>query len=238
MSRYSQFDRQRLDLKPLAERDHDLVCSACLPLEQMPDPFDHPEFPEFIAKILAGRRNGRPVVLMMGAHPIKLGLSRFLIDLVDRCFINHVATNGAGIIHDFELALVGGTSEDVAKWIQVGQFGLWKETAGLNDIIREAAERHEGIGEAVGRIIQERQFPHRDLRWVDKRAARFGTSRPPSLTLCHCLQIIDTVRRRKTTLPTTTVRGKRSSSVLSLIGAQVFTSMATIVKRSQCFGIC
>lgn len=163
MSRYPQFDRQRIELKPLAERGHDLVWSACCPLRPPREQFAHPEFPELIARILAARKNGRPVVLMMGAHPIKLGLSRFLIDLIERGFITHLATNGATVIHDFELALVGGTSEDVAKWIPVGQFGLWRETSGLNDVICEAAERNEGLGEAVGRVIQERNFTHRDL---------------------------------------------------------------------------
>lgn len=100
---------------------------------------------------------------MIGGHPIKLGLSPFLIDLMDRGWITHLATNGAGIIHDFELALVGGTSEDVAKWIQRGQFGLWQETGRLNDIIRQAADRGEGLGEAVGRVIETERFPHRDV---------------------------------------------------------------------------
>ena len=76
----------------------------------------------------------RPVILMMGAHPIKLGLSRFLIDLIERKWITHLATNGAGLIHDFELASFGGTSENVARWIQVGQFGLWQETGRLNEL--------------------------------------------------------------------------------------------------------
>ena len=163
MSRYLQFDRQRLDLKPLAERGHDLAWSACWPLSPPPESFAHLEFPELIARILAARQAGHPVVLMMGAHPIKLGLSRFLIDLIERGFITHFATNGAGLIHDFELALVGGTSEEVAKWIPVGQFGLWQETAGLNDVISEAAEWNEGLGEAVGRVVQEQHFPHADL---------------------------------------------------------------------------
>ena len=163
MSRHPQFDRQRLDLKPLTERGHDLVSAACWPLGPPRERFDHPEFSELVARIVAARKANRPVVLMMGAHPIKLGLSRFLIDLIERGFITHFATNGAGLIHDFELALVGGTSEEVAKWIPVGQFGLWQETAGLNDVISEAAEWNEGLGEAVGRVIEERQFSHRDL---------------------------------------------------------------------------
>ncbi len=163
VSSYPTFERQRLTIKPLSERGHDLTWTECLPLAPPRERFDHPEFLELVARIIAARKANRPVVLMIGAHPIKLGLSRFLIDLIERGCITHLATNGAGLIHDFELALVGGTSEDVAKWIPVGQFGLWQETAGLNDVIREAAERHEGLGEAVGRVIEDHQFPHRDL---------------------------------------------------------------------------
>lgn len=71
--------------------------------------------------------------------------------------------NGAGIIHDFELALVGGTSESVARWIRLGQFGLWNETGRLNEIIRHAAERGDGMGETVGRVVQEERFARQEL---------------------------------------------------------------------------
>jgi hypothetical protein len=103
------------------------------------------------------------VVLMMGAHLVKRGLSRFLIDLLTRRIVTHLAVNGAALIYDFELALVGGTSEDVARWIAVGHFGLWRETSRLNDIIAQAAGRDEGLDEAVGRVVEEEDFPHREL---------------------------------------------------------------------------
>lgn len=163
MSRYNLFDRSRLDLRALDTRGHDLSWTACHPLRSPVEPYPHAHFPELINRLLAARIHNRPVVLMMGGHPIKLGLSRFLIDLIERGLITHLATNGAGIIHDFELALVGGTSEDVAKWIKLGQFGLWRETGGLNEIIREAAARGEGLGEAVGRTIEQEQFPYGGL---------------------------------------------------------------------------
>src|SRR5262249_53359214 len=121
----------------------------------------------------------RLVLLMLGAHPIKLGLSHFLVDLTERRLVTLVATNGASLIHDFELALVGGTSEDVARYVRVGQFGLWQETGRLNDIIRDAAKRGEGLGSAVGRVIEEERFPHRDLSLA---AACYRTGIP--LT-CH-----------------------------------------------------
>ena len=101
-------------------------------------------------------------------------LPRFLIDLIERRLVTHLATNGAGIIHDFELAMVGGTSENVAKWIQAGQFGLWHETSRLNDIIIEAAQRDEGLGEAVGRVIEEQDFSNRQLRLPRSVPAQLG----------------------------------------------------------------
>ena len=163
MSRYELFDRSRIELRALADRGHDLKAADCLPLAGPAEPFEHPEFPELVARILEARRNGHPVVMMIGGHPIKLGLSRFLVDLIERKLVTHLATNGAGVIHDFELARVGGTSENVAQWIKVGQFGLWRETGRLNEIIREAAERGEGLGEAVGRVIEIEEFPERAL---------------------------------------------------------------------------
>lgn len=163
MSRYPLFDRSRIQLKALACRGHDLTIDAVLPLAPAEQPFEHPEFAELVGEIVAARRRGAPVIVMMGGHPIKLGLSRFLVDLIERGLITHLATNGAGVIHDFELALGGGTSENVPKWIQAGQFGLWQETSRLNDIIRAGAAHGEGLGECVGRMVESEQFPHRDV---------------------------------------------------------------------------
>ncbi len=161
MSRYPLFDRSALNLLDLAERGHDLHWQNCRTLEDPVQPYDGPGFAELIDRIKTARSTGRPVILFIGGHPIKLGLSRYLVDLVEPRLVTHVATNGAGLIHDFGLALVGGTSEDVAKWIQVGQFGLWRETSRLNEIISQATERGEGLGEALGRVIEEERFPHR-----------------------------------------------------------------------------
>lgn len=163
MSRYTLFDRDQIELKSLAQRGHDLAASDCLPLDAVVEPYLNPEFSELVDRIVNARKNDRPVVLMMGGHPIKLGLSRFLIDMIERHLITHLATNGAGIIHDFELSLGAGTSEDVPKWIKQGQFGLWNETGALNDIVTDAARRGEGLGESVGRTIEEQAFPRRDL---------------------------------------------------------------------------
>jgi hypothetical protein len=99
---------------------------------------------------------------MMGAHVLRAGVQRFLIDLMERGLITHVAMNGAGPIHDWELSLVGATTESVARYIQTGEFGLWRETGRLNDVIN-AAPADVGLGEAVGRAILEGPFPHKDV---------------------------------------------------------------------------
>lgn len=163
MSRYELFDRSRIELGDLAERGHDLVAEDCLPLESPAEPFVHADLDELVERILGARRARRPVILMMGAHPIKLGLSRYLIDLIQREIVTHLATNGAGLIHDFELASFGGTSEDVARWIRTGHFGLWRQTGRLNDLAVEAAAKGDGLGERVGQVIEREGAPHRDL---------------------------------------------------------------------------
>ena len=163
MTRYKRFNRNEVQLDAVARRGHDMLAGDCRPLAAVHPPYEHPEFPRLIERIVAARKQGRPVIMMMGAHPIKLGLSRFLIDLIERHAITHLATNGAGMIHDFELATLAGTTESVARWISVGQFGLWNETSRLNDLVVEAAAADEGIGEAIGRVIEESNAPRRDL---------------------------------------------------------------------------
>jgi hypothetical protein len=160
---YPQFDRSKLLLKPLTERVHDMSISDILPLEAEPPPFENEDLPIIAERIVAARRSGHPVILLMGAHVIKTGLSRFVIEWIKRGVVNHVAMNGAGPIHDFELALLGATTESVARYIQEGQFGLWRETGGVNDAVREGAALGMGYGEAVGRAIEEGDFPYRDV---------------------------------------------------------------------------
>lgn len=124
-----RFDREYLQLRPLSERGHALYWCMLLPPatpQPLGDQFDLCPLAQVIA---SAHRAGLPTVLFLGAHPLKLGLQRHLIDLVERRLITHFAINGAGLIHDFELALVGGTSEDVPRWLSAGQFGLWEETS-------------------------------------------------------------------------------------------------------------
>lgn len=160
---YPLFDRSRLRLKPLAERVHDMTLADVLPLDAPVPPFDDRNLDQVAERVAQTHRVGDQVILMMGAHVIKRGLSRFVIDLIERGMITHVGMNGAGPIHDFELALIGATTESVARYIQEGQFGLWEESGRLNEAIQQGAHDGLGLGEAVGRMIEEEQFPHRDV---------------------------------------------------------------------------
>lgn len=160
---YPIFDRSRLKLRPLRERNHDVDVAEILSLDAPVPPYAHPELPALVERIAKARRSGRPVVLMMGAHPIKRGCSRFIIEMMERGAITHVATNGACAIHDFEFALVGATSESVARYIMEGQFGLWADTGRLNDAFADGLRLGMGMGQAVGRAIEEGRFPHRDI---------------------------------------------------------------------------
>jgi len=161
---YEIFDRSALRLLPLEQRIHDMQLDEVLPLDAPPQGTYEGEALQILAdRVLAAHRAGRPVILMMGAHLIKVGLSRFIIDLVQRGIITHIGCNGACAIHDYELARIGATTESVARYISEGQFGLWEETGYLNDVVREGIAQGMGAGEAIGRWIAESRFPHGEL---------------------------------------------------------------------------
>jgi hypothetical protein len=118
-----------------------------------------------VARAIAGAVSaGRPVVVMMGAHPIKCGLNPVLVDAMRRGIIAAVAFNGAGAIHDFETAYQGETSEDVQRGLDDGSFGLVDETSRLmNGALAAGVEGGLGAGEALGQAIITANFPKRDL---------------------------------------------------------------------------
>jgi hypothetical protein len=167
------FDRSRLRIQPLAARRHDLDLSVLLPLDAALPPFEHPALPVLGRRLAEARQCGSARLLVMGAHVIRAGVSRHLIDLMERGLIDHIAMNGAGPIHDWELALIGATTESVARYVQSGEFGLWQETGRMNDVIRSGATAGLGLGEALGRAILEQNFPHREVS-VLAAAVRLG----------------------------------------------------------------
>lgn len=160
---YPQFDRTKLNLKPLRERVNDLDLSVMLYPDSPYERMESPELDFLAAEIRQASRRNAAVVVMMGAHVIRRGNSPLLIDLMKRGFIHHIAMNGAVAIHDFEFALIGETTESVARYIAEGQFGLWQETGQINDAMKIASQAGIGLGEALGQIIAEGNFPHKDV---------------------------------------------------------------------------
>jgi hypothetical protein len=108
------------------------------------------------------RQAGGARLMLMGAHVIRAGVGRQLIDMMERGLITHIGMNGAGPIHDYELAKIGATCESVARYIRSGEFGLWHETGEMNDIVARGAKEGLGLGESLGREILEGDFPHKD----------------------------------------------------------------------------
>ncbi|MBU4311616.1 MAG: hypothetical protein KJ706_02715 [Candidatus Omnitrophica bacterium] len=114
--------------------------------------------------IISGRKKKKPVIAMMGSHVIKCGLNPVIIELIKKDVITAIALNGSGAIHDFEIALIGKTSEDVEEGLEDGSFGMAKETAlYLNGAIGEAVEKDIGAGQAIGEVIKEEKLPFKDL---------------------------------------------------------------------------
>jgi len=123
------------------------------------------DFDELVSRIRKARGEGREVILSMGAHVIKCGLSPYLIQLMKDGWITHLAGNGACSIHDFELAYLGGTSEHVPTAIEDGSFGMWEQTGGwMNEAIQADAKENIGYGEALARYIDAHpeRFPYKD----------------------------------------------------------------------------
>lgn len=114
-----------------------------------------------VQAIVEARRRGRGVVWGIGAHVIKTGVSPVLIDLMERGFVSALAMNGAGVIHDFEIAVSGATSEDVDEALGPGRFGMAEETGTeLNLVMRRAADAGQGIGQMLGAYLAERGAPY------------------------------------------------------------------------------
>ena len=116
---------------------------------------------EVIDRMIEASLGDRTIILAMGAHPIKVGLNPVILDLLNRRIIKGVAMNGAGIIHDAELAMAGTTSEDVAAEIGKGSFGMVEETGKfLNGAIKEGARKGLGLGRSVGSMLVQESFPY------------------------------------------------------------------------------
>ena len=163
MRSYPIIDRNCLDIKPLAKRQHDLGLSAISRLGANINSKIKKKFIPVAKSIILAKEKKAAIILMLGGHVIRAGVQRYLIDLMERGHISCIAMNGSGVIHDFEFSLIGATTESVAKYIKKGQFGLWRETGLINDYINGGYKKGIGLGEAVGQAILEGDFPYKDI---------------------------------------------------------------------------
>lgn len=169
---YEEFDLSGVKTYPLASRPskvgvaqfarpHQKGAGLAAWVDSLPSLLAGDDFRAVVAAVLTARKGGRGIVWGLGAHVLKTGLSPILVDLMQRGFVSAVATNGAGLIHDFEIALGGSTSEDVDAALGPGRFGMASETGTeLNAAIAEGVAAGLGLGQSVGRYLDARRPPH------------------------------------------------------------------------------
>jgi hypothetical protein len=172
---FPPLDFSRLRLYPIRERPNkvhlDEFASAWTPggsfsqfCESLPRILVGNDFRAVVGATASAVRHGRPVVVMMGAHTIKCGLNPIFLDLMKRGVISAIALSGAGAIHDFELAYIGQTSEDVQRGLDDGSFGMIDETGRLmNRALADGVKQGLGAGRALGEAIVTGQFRNREL---------------------------------------------------------------------------
>ncbi len=165
MSKFKELSFEGIKTYSIKDR-HNLVRidNLAVPGDDVPSYGDE-AFETLCTRISRARENGRPVIWSHGAHVIKNGLSRYIINLMKQGIITHISGNGACSIHDFELCLCGGTSEDVPTAIEDGSFGMWEETGRMmNEAIQSGTARGLGYGESLGVYIDEHpdSFPYKE----------------------------------------------------------------------------
>ena len=157
MSRYKTFDRSKLKIRSLFERESKTGLDSMINPDSKPPKLTSGEYQQIrriSSEIISSRKNQRPVLFAYGAHAVKNGCSSIIIRMMEEGLIQQLLTNGAGVIHDFELSYLKRTEEDVRKYLPTGEFGLWQETDSLlNRTINAGAKLDKGIGESVGELI-------------------------------------------------------------------------------------
>jgi hypothetical protein len=130
-------------------------------VDSLPNVLAAADFRAVVSAIVAAKRSGGGVVWGLGAHVIKTGLGPVVVDLMERGFVSAIATNGAAVIHDFEIALTGGTSEDVEESLGPGRFGMAEETGRLlNGAIADGVGAGRGLGQSVVQLVGSRELPY------------------------------------------------------------------------------
>jgi len=150
-------DFKKIKTFPINERKNLRVkIDTIVPVDSDVEEIKNKDFDEAAERVITAYKNKKMIILMMGAHVIKTGMSLYIIELMKKGIIKHIAVNGACSIHDFELAFTGETSEDVEDSLERGEWGMVEETGHhLNQAIIEVAKNNQGYGHAVGKKIDE-----------------------------------------------------------------------------------
>lgn len=155
---YPILDRTRISIKSLAERESDMDLRNLLNVDTTAPaiPADKKEMLERVAeRILQAKKNKKSIILSYGAHLVKNGLGPILNQFIEKKLVTHLATNGAGTIHDWELAYLGRSTESVRRYVGEGQFGIWDETGRyMNLALMLGAAEGKGYGESLGEMIE------------------------------------------------------------------------------------
>ena len=190
------FDRDSLAVKPLSERKNklDFQRDRIDPDTYVPllDAAAAKSVVSSVTDIRAARAKGAPVILAFGAHSIKNGLSHVMVRLMKGGWVTHFATNGAGVIHDWEFAYQGLSGEDVKRYVDEGQFGIWQETGTyLNLALAVGAYRGLGYGEAVGALVAEDGLPIPDKEELAAALTAGAAENADETALAHAAAAAD-----------------------------------------------
>jgi len=144
-------------------------------LDTLPTTLAAKDLREVAYRVVKAYQNKRPIIFGLGAHVIKVGLNPLIIDLMQRGIISCIAMNGAGAIHDVEIALSGKTSEDVLSSLQLGEFGMAIETAKvINQAVKTGVDNNWGMGESIGKKLLQLSAPHTEMS-ILAMASKNGT---------------------------------------------------------------
>jgi hypothetical protein len=204
-------------------------------LGHLPGVLGAADLKDVAARVIKAHKSDRTVALGMGAHVIKVGLGPIIIDLMERGVINAVAMNGAGIVHDFETAFAGCTSEDVDSEIGGGTFGMAEETGTLlNRAIRKGAKEGLGLGAAVGRMIDRSRYPHRD-KSILAAGSRLGVPVTVHVALGTDIVHIHPQMDAEATGKTSMTDFRIFSSVVSTLAEGVYINLGSAVILPEIF---
>lgn len=156
-------DFSKIKTIPIKQRKNKVSLADLIRPEDSKVLIDSNDFNELVEEVVHAYKNKKQVILMMGAHVIKTGMSLLIIDLMKKNVVKHIAMNGAGPIHDFELALIGETSEYVENTIEDGTFGMIEETGSiLNEAVKEGSKNNYGMGYAIGKKINDLSLKNKE----------------------------------------------------------------------------